>query len=91
MEIRQHRLADKTLNKALSTFADAVSQVNKAIELKEASIEIDEMEMTRIEGEIGRLELLLDDLQAGIITKKGEIKQHKELANRLQAFTVGGI
>lgn len=88
MEIKQHRKADKTINKALTTFTDAANQVKRAIELKEASIDVDKTEMARIEDEIIELELQLDELQAGIITKQGEIRQHKELANKLEAFTL---
>ena len=88
MEIKQHRQADKTINRALATFTDAANQVKKGIELKEASIEVDKNEMARIEDEIIKLELQIDELQAGIITKQREINQHKELAHKLEAFTL---
>lgn len=90
METKQIKQADKTIEKALSSFTDAVNQINKAIQLKDASIEVDKSEMFRIEDEIGKLELRLDDLQAGIIKKQGDINSHKELAKKLENFLVVG-
>ena len=87
METRLHSRSDKRIDKALSTFSKACAQVYEAIELKELSIMADNEQMREIESEISRLETLLDTLQAGIIRKRGEIEQHKDLASRLELFT----
>lgn len=79
--------ADKKINGALSTFTNAVVEVEKAIELKMKSIEQDEKQLLEIEAGIALLQNNHDEMQAKIIAKKGEVLQHRELADKLKAFT----
>lgn len=86
-ETKKHKQADKKLNGALSTFINAVSEVETAIDLKVKSIEQDEKQMLEIEEEIKKLENKHDELQAKVIAKQGEVLQHRELADKLKGFT----
>lgn len=89
MEVKKNNQANKTVERALSMFTDAIKQIETAIELKEASIAADNDELGRIAGEILKLEQRYDEIQAASIKKNGEIKQHKELIVKLQVFAVG--
>lgn len=87
MESKKHKLAEKKLVGALATFTNAVTEVEKAIELKLESVDLDKNTMLDIENEIQALNNKHDEIQANMIRKQGEVKQHRELVEKLKGFT----
>lgn len=86
-ETKKHKQADKKINGALSTFTNAVAEVEKAIDLKVISIEADEKHVLEIEEKILELTNKRDEVRTTIVVKEGEVLQHRELANKLKGFT----
>lgn len=87
-ETKKHKQADKKLNGALSTFTNAVAEVEKAIDLKVKSIEADEKQMLEIDAQITELTCKRMEIQTGMVAKQGEVLKHRELADKLKGFTV---
>lgn len=88
MGTRKHKQAKKEILGAVATFSEALTKVNKAIELTEESIIADEKQMAEIEAEISTRKEKLNTLYAGILIKKDDIKQHQELAKKLSEFSL---
>lgn len=86
-ETKKHKQADKKLNGALSTFTNAVAEIETAIDLKLESIELDNKQVLEIDEKIKELEDKRGELQTRMIIKQEEVIQHRELAEKLTGFT----